>query len=105
MRCDQFAGLSESARIFLAENQPPEVKCEHCGSVIQQQRYHAVIGAFDGMFATQFPLHQHRLKDGRLADEFHQCSPWSFGPVHFIGLRVSDGRVFAWLDKEIEEWI
>lgn len=107
MRCDQFVGLSPTTQAFLDEHRVPLKVCEHCHQQLprklQQQSVMGPIGHYYGMFNEEYPLHRHILKDGRTADEFHQISPWSSGPIHHIGLRVSDGTEFVWTDKEIAE--
>ena len=101
MRCDQFVGLPPAAVTFLEKHQPPLEVCEHCKRPFPRSLEQ--IGHFLGMFEDEYPLHRYVLKDGRTADEFHQISPWSSGPIHHLGLRVSDGIVFFWTEEEIEE--
>ena len=55
------------------------------------------------MFDQEYPLHRHQLNNGFYADEILQASPWSSGPMFFIGLLVSDGKKFLWSEYEIEE--
>lgn len=101
IREDQFLGLPEAAITFLAENEVPEVSCPHCGRPFA--RNYEKVGVYHGMFDNEYPLHRHVLKDGRTADEFLQAAPWSSGPVHFLGLRVSDGTEFTWTEDEIDD--
>jgi len=101
IRCDQFVGLPPTAKAFLEEHEVPLEVCEHCQR--PYLRDYEVIGYYDGMFGDKYPLVRHVLKDGRTADVFHQASPWSSGPIHHLGLRVSNGTEFIWTDKEIEE--
>lgn len=100
IRCDQFVGLPPSADVFLAEHEVPAKVCECCDRPFTL--HSEVIGHYEGMFGCRYPLTRHQLKDGRTADVFHQASPWCSGPVHHLGLRVSDGTEFVWTDDEIE---
>lgn len=101
IREDQFMGLPPAADAFLKEHEVPEVCCPSCARPFP--RNYEQVGEYHGMFETAYPLHRHVLKDGRTADEFLQAAPWSSGPVHFLGLRVSDGTEFTWTDDEIDE--
>jgi hypothetical protein len=100
MRCDQFRGLSIDAIVFLSENELKTDVCHCCQRPFDNKLEQ--IGHYDGMFMDEYPLFRHKLTDGRTADEFHQASPWSSGPVHFLGLRVSDGTEFIWSEDEID---
>ncbi len=100
MRCDQFMGLPPSADAFLEEHRVKPEVCEHCQRPFPCEL--EVIGHFNGMCGDEFPLVRYILTDGRTADVFHQTSPWSSGPLHHLGLRVSDGTEFVWTDEEIE---
>lgn len=101
IRMDQFAGLPDAATAFLHEHEIPTECCPTCKRPFPRER--EVIGKYYGMFENKYPLHRHMLNDGRTADEFHQAAPWSSGPVHFIGLKVSDGTEFVWTEEEIEK--
>ena len=101
IRCDQFVGLPPAAVAFLEEHEVPQEVCEHCERPFPRSLEE--IGSYQGMFDIDFPLHRRVLKDGRTADEFHQTSPWNCGPIHHLGLRVSDGTEFVWTEEEIEE--
>lgn len=103
MRCDQYIGLTDAAEKFLEENKIPNKVCPCCGRVIP--KIPKIIGKCLGMFGTTCPLFRHRLKDGRTADEYLQASPWSSGPMFFIGLKVSDGKEFNWPQEEIDNVI
>lgn len=100
-RSDQHIGLTKEAINFLKDYEIKPRVCSECG------RPHYVklekIDTFSGMFDTEYSLHRHYLIDDLYADEFLQCSPWSSGPMFFIGLKVSDGRKFLWTEDEIEE--
>jgi hypothetical protein len=101
IRCDQFVGLPPAAVVFLEEHEVPQEICEYCGRPFPRSLKQ--IGSFYGMFDDEYPLHRRVLKHGRTADEFHQTAPWSSGPVHHLGLRVSDWMEFVWTEEEIEE--
>lgn len=107
IRCDQFEGLPPAADAFLDKHRVPLKVCEHCHQQLpresQQQSVVGPIGSYFGMFDNEYPLFRFILKDGRTAAEFHQASPWSSGPIHHLGLRVSDGTEFVWTDEEIDE--
>lgn len=102
IRMDQFIGLTDAAQEFLRENEAYGGMCPTCKQslprILQQ------VGSFTGMFDQEYPLFQHTLKDGCTADEFLQTSPWSSGPMFFLGLRVSDGREFLWAEEEITSY-
>ena len=104
MRMDQFAGLCPAAEKFLEEHRRLPNVCKTCGHVIGGQ-YIKQIGTYSGGFYTGYPLYRHLLKNDKFADEFLQTSPWSSGPVHFLGLKLSNRIGFVWTDKEIEEWL
>jgi hypothetical protein len=60
------------------------------------------------MFGQEYPLFRHSLVDG-YADEFLQTSPWSSGPMFFLGLKIygSSGLLdrITWTEEEIEEML
>ncbi len=99
-RSDQNAGLTSEARDFLRKYEIKPKICSECGHpeplVLEK------IGTYSGMFNTEHNLYHHHLINGRHAVEFLQASPWSSGPMFFIGLRVSDGTEFTWTEDEIE---
>ena len=105
MRCDQFMGLPMAAQSYLESHKVARETCPCCGQCIPRQL--RVIGHYDGMFLDQYPLYQYVLHDGLYADEFLQASPWASGPVHFLGLRVTNNgelvSEFTWTPEEIEE--
>jgi len=100
IREDQFMGLPLAACDFLERNEVPAVYCSECKRPFPRDC--AVVDHYYGMFDTKYPLHRHVLKDGRTADEFLQAAPWFSGPIHFLGLRVSDGTEFVWTEDEID---
>ena len=106
IRMDQHMGLPENAINYLAKFEICPPPCPTCGR--QFGAATTKIGCYDGMFQDEYPLSRHQLKNGWYADEYLQASPWSSGPVFFIGLRVYDelGHLqqdFCWTDDEIEE--
>jgi hypothetical protein len=101
MRCDQFMGLPKEARDFLERYQEVPDPCPHCNRPFLPKIEE--IGTYFGMFSDEYPLSRHFLKNGCTADEFLQASPWSSGPVHFLGLKVSDGTVFEWAQEDIDK--
>ncbi len=104
MRMDQFPGLPSAALKFLGENQRPPATCETCGHTIGPP-YLKSIGTYGGMFGGRYQLFRYPLENDKTADEFLQLVPWSSGPVHFLGLRLSDGRKFLWSETEVKEWL
>ncbi len=94
IRMDQFKGLPPGAVVYLAEHEVPQEMCPACKRLFPRNL--EVIGHYTGMFDNQYPLHRHMLKDGRVADEFLQMTPWDSGPMFYLGLRVSDGLEFIW---------
>jgi len=102
MRCDQPQGLPVAAEVFLAEHEVEADCCRTCKRPFP--RAWEVVGQYEG-FDTH-NLYRHQLKDGRTADEFLQATPWSSGPMFFLGLRVSEtGTEFAWTEKEMDRVI
>lgn len=95
MRCDQFSGLPKDALEFLKRY---EVKCPHCKQVMPDTE---IIGHYVGMFDNKYPLVRYLFADGGHADEFLQAESWPSGPIFFLGLKVSDGEIFAWKQEEI----
>jgi hypothetical protein len=100
---DQFAGLPVAAETFLAENRRPLRICSTCGHVTKT--YIEKYDTFLGMFMNEYPLYRHQLKNGQFAEEFLQAAPWSGGPIHFLGLRLSDGTEFKWPEEDMAPWL
>jgi len=103
MRCDQFMGLPIEAEAFLEANQVVKI-CSECGHRTLPSE---VIGHYEGVFENEYPLSRRPLQDGGYADEFHQGTVWSSGPMLFLGLRVYDTngvliQTFEWSEEEIE---
>jgi hypothetical protein len=109
MRTDQPMGLPDEATAFLQENvlMKGANPCRHCQKptidVFDCEQY----GSYTGMFEGQdYPLLRYKLKGGGVAEEFLQASPWSSGPVLFLGLKIKDAqgslvREILWTDNEI----
>ncbi len=102
MRCDQFIGLSLAANEFLDSRKQICGCCKQAVALTMEQ-----IGHYEGMFMDEYPLRRYKFIGGS-ADEFLQASPWSSGPMFFLGLRVYNlGRelikVIQWAEQEIEE--
>lgn len=102
IRMDQPQGLPPEAHSFLATNEIEPKVCPHCKRPYPLER--GVIGSYEGMFGTEYPLHKRVLKDGRIAEEFLQATIWSSGPMFFLGLKMSNGTVFEWSDEELEQF-
>lgn len=105
MRCTQFVGLSEEASAFLDENASVvgANPCPHCGEPTVQVKETIKDGRYTyGMFEEELSLSTYRLKDGRIAKEIVQASPWSSGPVIFTCLEVDGERVGEWSDEDID---
>ena len=97
-RSDQPIGITSEARNWLKDYAiKPEI-CPECGH--QEPLILEKIGTYSGF--NEYSLYRHKLTNGHYADEFLQCTPWSSGPVFFLGLRVSDGTEFTWTGEEIE---
>lgn len=102
-RQDQFMGLSNAAIKYLNDNEQL-VGCCRCKCAPKPKQ--EVMGHYDGMFGTEYALYRHRLKDGGWGDEFVQATPWSSGPVFFLGLHVYDKNgvlrhSILWSEEEI----
>jgi hypothetical protein len=99
MRCTQMVGLPKEAYDFLKDNAKLNEYCEYCHRSSGYVRKE--IGV-TGMFSEE-KLFEYQLKDGKVAKECVQSSRWSSGPMIWLELRVSDGRVFSWAQKDIRE--
>jgi len=111
MRCYQEIGLTPEAHEWIDKNanQVPCQQCPKCGEVITW-KYDYRVYETQEMFYNDGPaLKEFKLKDGRIAQEVVQCSPWSSGPMAFFCLEVEnpDGtreRMFEWTDEEISHY-
>lgn len=106
MRMTQVFGLTEEARKFIEEYRLwADTRCPHCNKIIDREMIPSkVIGslAHEGMFNDGPEIVEYKLKNGLTAREEHQATVCSSGPCIFTRLIVSDGRVFEWSKKEIE---
>lgn len=103
MRTDQYIGLTKSATEFIEQNEiAPQKPCSCCGRPFKIER--KVCGTYEGMFEDEYYLSEYQLKDGNIAQEFLQASPWSSGPMFFIGLKTSDGKEFRWSVEEMSNF-
>lgn len=107
MRCTQIYGLTEEARRFLDENCKKETneKCPNCGHIISEklasQCYKDVSNT--GMFEDGPFLMKYFLKDGKVANEIIQATPWSSGPCIFMCLEIEGKKMFEWSQEEIDK--
>ena len=105
MRCTQWMGLSSEAQGFLCENANMigSHPCPHCGLPTSEDMELVDNDKFVfGMFCEEIPLKAWRLKDGRVAIEVEQASPWSSGPVIFTCLEVDGERIGEWPQEDID---
>lgn len=112
IRETQIQGLPSEAEKFLDENaKKSELKiCSECKHQTGGERILTKCGTYIGMFEEEYDLSRYELKDGGYADEYEQCSPWSSGPVIFLGLKVvvkeevgEREYKIEWSEQEIEE--
>ena len=88
MRTDQHIGLTQEAQKFLKDS-----------VVIKKVEK---VKHYFGMFGDEYPLYCYCLSNDCYADEYLQASPWYSGPMFFIGLKSSDGKIFEWTEAEIQ---
>lgn len=90
-RTDQFVGLTERALdivVNCATRQPADV--------------------YETAWNGCWPLHLYTMKDGTVYMEYVQETPWSSGPMYFLGLKDKDGnpiKDLLWTEEEIEKMI
>lgn len=107
MRSDQLIGLSAEADEFLAANELVPEPCPHCKRGYGPTTEPTGL-KYSGMFGQEYDLFNHKLKSERFAEEYLQASPWSSGPMFFLGLKVYDFdgteiRDFKWTEEEIQK--
>jgi hypothetical protein len=95
-------GLPTHASDFLNANFCRSRQCSTCGQSVASPHPPEQIGTYLGMFDQEYPLYRYTLIDGRKAEEFHQTTEFSSGPVMFLGLRVGE-IVLEWSEEEIRE--
>jgi hypothetical protein len=115
MRCDQYIGLNDWARQFVSAQQTVRevgVRIAADGKVVPFDRTEPVamtrkevIGQITGAWIDVVAnLHRYTTPNGKVYEEFVQCSPWSGGPMYFIALKNKKGSVVRqslWIDDEI----
>jgi len=107
MRCTQIVGLSKEAGDFLNDNallNDPCVTCGRGGGVKCKDYKDA---SAEGMFDDGPMLLEYECKDGVVAREEVQCTPWASGPCIFLRLEcfrneISVGK-FEWTDEQIQQ--
>lgn len=99
-RSNQLVGLTDEARQFLLENEIEPDICECCKRPFPRELEQ--ISSVFGYWDEEFPLHRHFLKNGTVANEFHQETVYSSGPIIFIGLKCDD-REFLWSQDDINK--
>ena len=91
---DEFKGLPEAARDFLAKHVPT---CQRCEKLCF---YPERVGVFFGDTTGGHPLFRYKLRSGEFACEFLQAaiphsSPTLTGAAFYTGLKTS-GRTYWW---------
>lgn len=108
MRMTQWIGLNHEADAFLSDNALKIGcrECPHCGKYTEE-KYDLIEDnrSTIGMYDDEIKLKTYKLKDGRIAREVEQCSPWSSGPVIFTCLEIDGKRTFKWSGEEIENYL
>jgi hypothetical protein len=99
MRCSQPQGLPGDAIEFLKNEAKP---VNMCGCCKRHDGYHRTPIDTYGMF-DELELYQYRLKNGKTAKEYVQCSIWSSGPMIWLGLLLDDGTKLEWPEEIFEE--
>lgn len=110
MRCDQFPGLSESAKKFLETYGKKRNKVVTIdGIVVEQKQILSEKIGMDkiiGMYEMEHKTTAYELQDGSWVHEFVQCEPWSSGPMYFLALKRETGEPIPetyWTEEEIQE--
>ena len=99
MRCDHVMGLPGDALIFLKENEVIPDPCPTCNRPFQSNQTEC--SSFEGY--EEHPLFEYELKNELTANEEVQTMGASGGPMFFLQLHVSNGRLFKWTEEEIEK--
>ena len=117
MRCDQFVGLNEWARILVAGCRKPhfsgkyeEVEVVHPDGrsdvievpVLEPCVFREENGFYEGMFEDKYPLYKYTFRcgqhSGKVFYERVQADPWSSGPVVFLALQDENGN---WIKESL----
>lgn len=118
MRCDQYIGLNDWAKLLVSPGTVkvrervvrfyPGGRREHFYRTVRLPLAQSeVIGTIGSAFAEDFVvanLYRHTLPNGKVYEEFIQASPWSSGPCYFIALRDAQGVVVPqslWSDQDL----
>ena len=118
MRMDQYRGLNQWATKKVLKRE----KARQVGTNIfedgRKRKYSRwvkvpvarirIIGTIAGVYKpTVAELHRYILPDGKVYDEFVQCTPWSGGPVYHIALKdASTGKEVPeslWTEDELAD--
>ncbi len=98
MRCTQLMGLPPAAKAYLEEYREwADTLCPHCARVIDREMVPAKVyksARSTGMFDDGPELVEYKLRGGLTAREEVQYVEWSSGPMIYLRLVVSNGRVF-----------
>lgn len=106
IRETQIFGLNSEALGFLDKNckRTGEKTCPTCKHVTGGDKivkdYKDESGL--GMFDDGPTLQEYTLKEGGVAREVVQASPWSSGPCIFLCLEIDGKRMFMWEEGEIQ---
>ena len=106
MRCYQHVGLTEEAKSFLENNVEmiPDVICPKCGETITTKMNCSLIRTIE-LFYDDGPNEcMYKLKDGTYCNEVLQTAPWNSGPMGFMCLEISNGRLFEWTREEMNKY-
>jgi hypothetical protein len=95
MRCHQYIGLTKEAEAFLLANveRIVDMTCPKCGEVLSTKLNILKTEHEDAFYGDGPTLSTYKLKDGRIAQEIIQESPWWSGP---ICLEIDGKRFFEW---------
>lgn len=117
-RFDQFRGLNDWARKTVLKRDKVRVVGEMIFQDGKRKRFSRwakvpaarikVIGTITGVWKPYVAdLHRYSMPDGRVYEEYVQCSPWSSGPVYHLALKdAKTGRPVTeslWTQDEIDQ--
>ncbi len=116
-RFDQYRGLNEWARTTVLRREKVHITGEMRFGDGRRKRFTRwakvpvarikVIGKITGAWKPHVAdLHRYSMPDGKVYDEYIQCTPWSAGPVYHIALKdAKTGQPVAkslWTNEEID---